>query len=123
VLVTVLALTMARLERDGEDGDAVSAALTERFIEVMESEHRELGMGDPTIGKTMRRLVGSLAGRIELWRAAIHRERDWIEATRESLYRNPPHPDALEHCAEALMRLWSTLEAASLDDLKQGKLQ
>ena len=123
VLATVLAFTMARLERDGEGGDAASAALTERFIEVMESEHRELGMGDPTLGKTVRRLVGSLAGRVELWRAAIHGEREWIAATRESLYKDPAPADALEHCAEALKRLWSTLEAASLDDLKQGKLQ
>jgi cytochrome b pre-mRNA-processing protein 3 len=89
----------------------------------MESEHRELGMGDPTLGKTVRRLVGSLAGRVELWRAATYGEREWIAATRESLYRGPAPADALEHCAEALKRLWSTLEAASLDDLKQGKLQ
>ena len=45
-------------------------ALTERFIEVMESEHRELGLGDPTLGKTVRKLVGALARRTELWRSA-----------------------------------------------------
>ena len=32
--------------------------VTERFIEVMELEHRELGLGDPTLGKTVRKLVG-----------------------------------------------------------------
>ena len=48
--------------------NALSVALTERFIEVMEAEHRELGLGDPTLGKTVRKLVGSLARRTELWR-------------------------------------------------------
>src|SRR6476620_11740486 len=52
VLATVTALTVARLERDGRAGDRASVMLTERFIEMMESEHREMGLGDPTLGKT-----------------------------------------------------------------------
>ena len=74
VLSTVTALVLVRLEADGEAGDAVSVALTERFIEVMEAEHRELGLGDPTLGKTVRKLVGTLARRTELWRATGRRE-------------------------------------------------
>src|ERR1700741_5427427 len=61
VLSTLAALAIVRLEREGETGIAASVALTERFIEVMESEHRELGLGDPTLGRTVRKLVGSLA--------------------------------------------------------------
>ena len=123
VLATLLALTMARLERDGEDGNGTSAALTERFIEVMESEHRELGMGDPTLGRTMRKLVASLARRAGLWRSAVDGERDWFETTRESLYEENVEADALDHCATELKRFWTRLENASLDDLKQGKLR
>src|SRR4051794_12060415 len=58
VLATIAALVLVRLEREGEAGHAASVALTERFIEIMESEHRELGLGDPTLGKTVRKLVG-----------------------------------------------------------------
>jgi cytochrome b pre-mRNA-processing protein 3 len=123
VLATILALAIVRLEQDGEAGNAVSVALAERFIEVMESEHRELGMGDPTLGKTVRKLVGSLARRTGLWRSAVGGRQDWVEATRESLYKDAASPDALDHCAAALKRFWTTLESASLDDLKQGKLQ
>ena len=70
VLATLAALTIVRLEQLGDAGNAQSVALTERFIEVMESEHRELGLGDPTLGKTVRKLVGALARRTELWRSA-----------------------------------------------------
>ena len=70
VLATIIALVLVRLEREGEAGNAASVALTERFIHVMESEHRELGLGDPTLGKTVRKLVGMLARRTELWRGA-----------------------------------------------------
>src|SRR5205809_6910268 len=54
VLATITAMIIVRLEQLGEQGDAMSVALTERFIEVMESEHRELGLGDPKLGRTVR---------------------------------------------------------------------
>ena len=86
VLATITALTLVRLERDADAGNRVSVALTERFIQVMESEHRQLGLGDPTLGRTVRKLVGMLARRTALWREVSAGARDWAEATRESLY-------------------------------------
>ena len=123
VLATVTALVLVRLEQAGEGGNAASVALTERFIEVMESEHRELGIGDPTLGKTVRKLVGSLARRTERWRLAAAGGRDWNEATRESLYRGDVSTDALEHSAGALNTLWTKLERASVERLEEGRLQ
>jgi cytochrome b pre-mRNA-processing protein 3 len=102
VLATLTALVLVRLEGEGEPGDAISVALTERFIHVMESEHRELGIGDPTLGKTMRKLVGSLARRVELWRAAVSGGAEWESATRDSLYKGGVSPDAIEHSRAAL---------------------
>ena len=71
VLATVIALAIVRLEQLGEEGNAASVALTERFIEVMESEHRQIGLGDPKLGRTVRKLVGSLSRRVALWRSAV----------------------------------------------------
>ena len=119
VLATLAALVLVRLEREGEGGDAVSVALTERFIEVMESEHRELGLGDPTLGKTVRKLVGMLAKRVELWRGA---QAHWIEATRESLYKGEVRNDALEHSATALRGFAQRLAATPLAELEQGQI-
>jgi cytochrome b pre-mRNA-processing protein 3 len=123
VLATVAALVLVRLESDGDDGNAVSVALTERFIEVMEAEHRELGQGDPTLGKTVRRLVGSLARRTELWRSAVGGRTEWASAARESLYKGDVSADALDHSATALQRLWAGIEHGSLADLAEGRLQ
>jgi cytochrome b pre-mRNA-processing protein 3 len=97
VLATVTALVIVRLETDGDAGNLISVALTERFIEVMESEHRELGIGDPTLGKTVRKLVGSLARRTDLWRSATAGEMEWQAATRDSLYKTAVSADALKH--------------------------
>lgn len=123
VLATVTALALVRLERGSGEGDRLSVALTERFIEVMESEHRELGLGDPTLGKTVRKLVGMLARRTELSRSACAKELDWTKAALESLYKEDPSSTALEHSAGSLKRLAERLEETSLADLEQGRIE
>ena len=123
VLSTLIALALLRLEREGDSGNRASVALIERFIEVMESEHRELGVGDPTLGRTVRKLVGILAKRTELWRSMSAGERDWAEATRESLYRGDVAQEALAHSARALRQLFERLAASSLVELGQGTIE
>ena len=121
MLATVTALVTVRLEELGEK--EASVALTERFIEVMESEHREMGLGDPTLGKTVRKLVGSLARRVELWRTAVA-VGNWIEATHASVYRSEEvSKAAASHSAEALRDIWSRLESQSADALAQGRFE
>lgn len=122
VLATVTALVLVRLERDGEAGNRMSVALTERFIAVMESEHRELGLGDPTLGKTVRKLVGMLASRTDLWRSALNDGADWTAATRDSLYKTEPSVEALDYSAAALRSLSERLERSSLDQFEQGRI-
>src|SRR4051812_13303836 len=102
MLATIAALILVRLERDGDEGNAVSVGLTERFIEVMEDEHRELGLGDPALGRTVRKLVGSLARRTALWREAIDGRHYWADAAAESVYKGETAAEAANHVAVAL---------------------
>ena len=69
----------------------------------MESEHRELGLGDPTLGKTVRKLVGSLAAPRRAVARCDRRSTGWDEATRDSLYKDRDlGASALEHIGDAL---------------------
>jgi cytochrome b pre-mRNA-processing protein 3 len=120
VLSTLTALTLVRLEGEGEAENRASVALTERFIEVMESEHRELGIGDPTLGRTVRKLVSMLAKRTEQWRSVG--EDGWAETTRGSLYKDAVAAGALGHNATALQRFAQRLEATPLERLEQGRI-
>lgn len=122
VVSTLTALALVRFEHEGEAGNRGGVALTERFIEVMESEHRELGIGDPALGKTVRKLVGSLARRTSLWRAAVAGERTWCEATAESLYKASVSADVLRHSADALNGVWSRLRSTNTEALEMGRL-
>lgn len=122
VLSTVVAMALVRLEAEGAAGNELSVALTERFVEVMECEHRELGLGDPGLGKTVRKLVGMLSRRTGLWRSAWTGDVSWSEATRESLYRGGTEQSALDQSAAALARLRTELDQVRLAPLGQGKI-
>lgn len=122
VLATLTALALVRIEQIGDEANALSVALTEQFIAVMESEHRELGLGDPKLGRTVRKLVGSLSRRIALWRKAAAGRREWNEAAHESLYKEGAAADAILHSAEALHEYWAELGRTALEELAQGRL-
>ena len=119
VLATVAALATVRLERGGEAARMEAVALAERFVEAMDVEHRELGIGDPALGRKVRKLVGALARRVDLWRDAIDND-GWDAAVAASL--NPPNADALAHCDAALRKVWARLEAASDQALGDGRI-
>lgn len=123
VLATVLAVTIVRLERSssGEAEREAAVALTERFVETMDAEHRQIGLGDPSIGKHVRKLVASLGRRVEQWQGALE-SGDWSGAASASLYRKGCSPAALEHSVSALRSLWNRL--ASLPDaaLAEGRI-
>ena len=122
MLATICALLSVRLESGSPEGVAASAALTERFIESMDSEHRELGLNDPGLGRRVRKLVGSLERRVGEWRAAVAGERDWSETVMSSVYRDqPPRNEALAHSARELRLLWSSLSEKSDQQLVEGQ--
>ena len=123
MLATVAALTLVRLEQLGEAGNEASVALTERFIEAMEAEHRELGLGDPTLGKTVRKLVGALGRRADLGRRTVAADGDWRDFVRQSVYKDEPGAAALNHVASALEALWEKLERGELGTLAEGRIE
>jgi cytochrome b pre-mRNA-processing protein 3 len=120
VLATVTALVLVRLEQ-GDDADgAASVALTERFVGIMEAEHRELGLGDPALGRKVRKLVSALGRRVELWRSAVATEQ-FEDATRESLALDAG-PAAIRHSQDALRALWKRLQATAGGQVAKGRL-
>jgi len=121
VLATVTALILVRLEQEG--ATEASVALTERFVETLDTEVREMGVGDPAVGKQVRKLVGALAGRVERLRALAGGEEGWSDEARRSLYRAEPVEDASLAFAVAELRgLWSRLERTGVPALAQGEI-
>lgn len=124
VLATVAGLILVRLEREGADGEQASVALTERLVETLDTEIREMGVGDPTLGKQVRKLVGAVSGRVDRWRALIGSGNGWNEEVLRSLYLDEPtSSDALAHSENALRRLWQQLDEAGIAHLAEGRME
>lgn len=96
-ITLVLALVLLRMERGKDDaaGGALisaSARLTELFVEDMDGQLRESGVGDLVVGKRMGKLVSVLGGRTGALREALASD---DEALASALSRNVTlNPDA-----------------------------
>lgn len=85
MISAVLALVLLRMERT-EELVAPSVYLTELFVEDMDGQLRESGVGDVAMGKHVGRLVAALGGRLGAYRAALAGESD--EALVAAVRRN-----------------------------------
>jgi len=74
-ITLVLSLVLLRMERDPEMTQA-SVYLTELFVEDMDGQLRESGVGDVVVGKHMGRLMSVLGGRLGALREALAGEGD-----------------------------------------------
>ena len=123
VLATLLALIDIRLERGSDDARALGPRLAESFIADMDVQMREQGFGDPSLGKQVRVMVGSLASRVERWRRAVEAIEPWEDAARASLYGEPPEESAAAKGVEATRAFWARLQATDDGELIRGSIR
>ena len=70
MIATVLALVLLRMERAGSEAEP-QVFLTELFVEDMDRQLRETGVGDVVVGKRLGKLVSVLGGRLGAYRDAL----------------------------------------------------
>jgi cytochrome b pre-mRNA-processing protein 3 len=70
MITLVLSLVMLRMENE-EALIAPSARLTELFVEDMDGQLREQGVGDVVVGKHIGKLMGTLGGRLGAYRTGL----------------------------------------------------
>lgn len=117
----ILSLVVARLELEVEQRQNV-AWLIELFVDDMDGQLREIGIGDMVVGKHMGRMMGALGGRIGAYRDAL-RDGSIEAALVRNLYRETaPDPQALEFTADRLRALYLGLHAAPSDRIVAGRL-
>lgn len=121
MVAAVLSTVMLRLEEEPA-GAEPAARLAERFVEDMDGQLRESGIGDIVVGKHIGRMMAMLGGRLGAYRDGWAAG-DLAPALVRNLYRgHTPAPAALAHAARALGDLRERLRAVPLPALAAGRL-
>lgn len=84
-ITMVLSAVLLRMERD-PDLIPASARLTELFVEDMDGQLRQSGVGDIVVGKHMGKLMSALGGRLGAYREALSQGSE--AALAEAIDRN-----------------------------------
>ena len=122
MVAAVLSLVLLRLEGEGEAGRAPSAYLTEIFVEDMDGQLRERGIGDIVVGKHMGKMMSALGGRLGAYRDGLAGG-DFADALARNLYRGADvDPAALDFSEARLRQLADRLAATPIDALLAGQL-
>ena len=120
MVTLVLSIVLMRMEDDAELKPH-TALVTELFIEDMEGQLREAGIGDPTVGKKIGKLMSTMGGRLGAYRTAI--DASDRAGFAEALRRNVTlaQEDEAYALAERMMRLDARLERTRPEQLRAGE--
>lgn len=121
MILAILSQVLMRLEALGAAQEGVW--LTELFVDDMDGQLRQEGIGDVVVGKHIGRMVSALGGRLATYRAALAQGHDLREALARNLYRGiPPSNEALDHVETGLQARWLRLGHVTRDQLVAGEL-
>lgn len=125
MVAAVLAMVMLRIEAE-PPGDPAAAALstdlTERFVDDMDAQVRQIGFGDIVVGKHVGRMMGMLGGRLGAYRDGVAAG-DLREALIRNLWRGEaPADGAATHISDGLQAFRAGLAPLPLAALREGRL-
>jgi len=121
MITAVLALVLLRMEHE-RDLVPASVLLTELFVEDMDGQLRESGVGDVVMGKHVGRLVSAMGGRLGAYRAALAEAGD--EALAAAVRRNVSLVEGADgtRLAAGLRELAARLAATESENMLAGAI-
>lgn len=122
VLVSILSLALVRLEQLPAQ-EQNSVWLTELFVEDMDSQLRQIGIGDQVVGKHVGKIMGALGGRLEVFRHALNAGESLEPIVLRNIYTDgQPDSAAIAHCIAMLNARWAAMQSVDADRLLAGDL-
>lgn len=119
-----LSLVLIRLEKDAQQAQAM-AFLTEIFVDDMDAQLREFGVGDMIVGKRIGKLLGAFGGRLGAYREALADGAEpalLSEALTRNLYGDVvPTQAQLAHVADALRTAATALSTSEAHEIVAGQ--
>ena len=117
----ILTLVLLRLEGEGVVTREPSARLTEIFIDDMDGQLRQEGIGDLLVGKHIGRLMSMLGGRLGAFREGLAEGGDLDGAVARNLLRQEEAPAAqVSVLRDGLLAFRAALAATPIRELLHG---
>jgi cytochrome b pre-mRNA-processing protein 3 len=125
ILATILTLVLLRLENEPDQAEN-STLLTEIFIEDMDGQLREIGIGDMIVGKHIGKMMSALGGRLGAYRDAFAMPAQLDNVIIRNIYSGDDGADddypGLVHVRDALVAFQRRLSGLSIADVLGGTL-
>ena len=123
MIMAILAMVQIRLEKQPDQAQNL-VYLTEIFVDDMDGQLRQIGIGDMIVGKHIGKIMSALGGRIGAYRNSIGDPATLGTALVRNLYRgDEPAASALDHTKKELLALHTALDAHSHDSIIQGQIK
>ena len=122
MITAILSLVLIRMEQDAEDRTS-PVFLTELFVEDVDGQLREAGIGDVVVGKHIGKLMSVLGGRLGAYRSALQDVSN-PTALADAAARNLTLVEGTDpaQVAATLRQFEQTLAATDLAALKMGRI-
>ena len=114
-------LLVCRLKGEGPAANEVSQALFDTYLRSLDDALREMGVGDLSVGKKMRKLGEAFYGRAKAYDSALAADSDGLQALiGRTLFADAPGGDAAA-MTDYVRRAFAALAALPVDRLLGGE--
>ncbi len=120
LLIVHMFLAMERLRSEGDAGQTLSRALVEAFVSDMDDSMREMGVGDLSVPKKVKKAAGALYDCVAAYRAAIE-VGDLAEALRATVMPGDAAP-AADAVASYMKQAAAALAAQPAPEILAGRV-
>lgn len=120
MVAAILSLVLLRLE-EGKAHALDMARLTEVFVDDMDGQLREVGIGDMIVGKHIGQIMSAVGGRLGALRTALADNGSLDDAITRNIYRSvAPSPEGLTHTRQSLLDVERALGSQLPDMIVEG---
>ncbi len=123
MMVLHMFLALDRLRHFGAESEVLRQALTDRFFAAMDAALREVGVGDISVGKKVRKMAEAFFGRVAAYTSGMEKgEVELSDALKRNIYADVDGLHAAD-LARWTLDARNKLAAQNLDDMSQGNVR
>jgi cytochrome b pre-mRNA-processing protein 3 len=124
MLLLHLVLVIERLRAEDKSVSAVGQGVFDFFLKDMDRNLREMGVGDLSVGKRMKKIGRSVYGRFDAFSEPMAaRDRSALaDALDRNVFPGDPHPEAANRLAAYALEAAERLASQATSDIEAGRV-